>query len=431
MSKIESVYGLQILDSRGNPTVSVRVRLADGSVGIASVPSGASTGEFEAVELRDGDSRQYLGKGVLKAVSHVNTVIAAALRGLDARDQVKVDETLLALDGTPNKGRLGANAILGASLAVARARAVSDGCELFESLGGAKAVQLPVPLVNVINGGAHAHNSLDIQEFMIVPVGASTFADAVRMSAETFHALGSLLKNDGYSTAVGDEGGYAPRLESTDLAFDFMLRAIEKAGYRPGDQIALALDVAASELIHEEDSHSCSYRFAKGNLGPMSSSELISMYEDWSSRYPIVSIEDGLGENDWSGWKECTDRLGSKIQLVGDDLFVTNTERIIRGIEGGIANSVLIKLNQIGSLTETLAAIETARAAAYTTVISHRSGETDDATIADLAVATNSGQIKTGSMCRGERIAKYNRLLWIEDALGSKAVYKNPFAKKS
>ncbi len=427
MSKIESVYGLQILDSRGNPTVSVRVQLADGSVGVASVPSGASTGEFEAVELRDGDSRQYLGKGVLKAVSHVNTVIAQALRGQDANDQTKIDETLLALDGTPNKGRLGANAILGASLAVARAKSVSEGAELFQSLGGAKAVQLPVPLVNVINGGAHANNSLDIQEFMIVPVGAATFAEAVRMSAETFHALGSLLKNDGYSTAVGDEGGYAPRLESTDIAFDFMLRAIEKAGYRPGDQIALALDVAASELIHEEDSKSCSYRFAKGNLGPMSSSELISMYEDWASRYPIVSIEDGLGENDWDGWKECTDRLGGKLQLVGDDLFVTNTERVIRGIEGGIANSVLIKLNQIGSLTETLAAIETARAANYTTVISHRSGETDDATIADLAVATNSGQIKTGSMCRGERIAKYNRLLWIEDILGSKAVYKNPF----
>jgi len=404
----------------------VRVTLEDGTSGLASVPSGASTGEFEAVELRDGDSKRYLGKGVLKAVGNVNSTIAAALMGMDAGDQKALDKKLLELDGTKNKGKLGANAMLGVSLAAAHAYAASKKLELFEYLGNSKGVVLPVPLVNVINGGAHANNSLDIQEFMIVPHGAPSFAEAIRMSAETFHALGALLKNDGYSTAVGDEGGYAPRLESIEEAFDLLLAAIERAGYKPGEQISLALDVAASELVKETPG-SVRYQFVKGGLPEMSSTEIVSMYDQWIKHYPIVSIEDGLGENDWTGWKEMTERLGSRIQIVGDDLFVTNTERIVRGIEEGIANSVLIKVNQIGTLSETLNAIETSVRANYTTVTSHRSGETDDATIADLSVATNAGQIKTGSMCRGERIAKYNRLLWIEDQLGSKAEYKSPF----
>ena len=425
---IKSVHGLQIIDSRGNPTVAVRVTLADGSVGAASVPSGASTGEHEAVELRDGDSKKYLGKGVLKAVANVNGPIAKALAGVDALTQSAIDSSLCALDGTKNKGKLGANAILGASLAIAHAAAKSSGQELYSYLGKGKGVKLPVPLVNVINGGAHANNSLDIQEFMIVPHGAPTFSDAIRMSAETFHALGSLLKNDGYSTAVGDEGGYAPRLESTEVAFDLLLRAIEKAGYKPGEQISLALDVAASELV-VEGSSPVRYRFTKAGLPEMTAEEVVEMYADWSQKYPLVSIEDGLGENDWDGWKTLTNRLGSKLQLVGDDLFVTNTERLSQGIRQGITNSILIKLNQIGTLTETLGAIEMASASSYTSIISHRSGETDDSTISDLAVATNSGQIKTGSMCRGERIAKYNRLLFIEEMLGAAAQFTNPFAK--
>jgi len=425
-SGIQSIYALQVLDSRGNPTVAVRVTLENGSVGLASVPSGASTGEFEAVELRDGDSKRYLGKGVLKAVANVNETIAKALKGMNAGDQAGIDKKLLELDGTKNKSRLGANAMLGVSLAVARAYAVSEKLELYEYLGKSKGVTLPVPLVNVINGGAHANNSLDIQEFMIVPHGAPSFAEAIRMSAETFHALGALLKNDGYSTAVGDEGGYAPRLESTEEAFDLLIAAIERAGYTAGKQISLALDVAASELVKEAPGK-IRYQFTKEGLPEMSSEEVIALYADWTKRYPIVSIEDGLGENDWDGWRELTRQLGSSIQIVGDDLFVTNTERIVRGIEEKVANSVLIKVNQIGTLSETLSAIETANRANYTTVTSHRSGETDDATISDLAVATNSGQIKTGSMCRGERIAKYNRLLWIEDQLGAKAVFKNPF----
>ncbi len=425
---IKKVSAIQILDSRGNPTVSVQVELADGSVGCASVPSGASTGEFEAVELRDGDNRIYRGKGVLKAVANVNGQIAEALNGVDAANQANVDKILLQLDGTPNKQKLGANAILGASLGAARAAATSAKLELFEFLGGKNATLLPVPLVNVINGGAHADNSLDVQEFMIVPHGAPTFSEAIRMAAETFHALGKLLKDDGYSTGVGDEGGYAPRLESMDLALDFLLRAIERAGYKPGADIALALDVAASELVSEKGSSGqVNYVFTKSGGPTRSASQMVDMYEDWVGRYPIVSIEDGLGENDWEGWKELTKRLGSKVQLVGDDLFVTNTERINKGIAQSISNSVLIKLNQIGTLTETLAAIETARGAGWTNVISHRSGETDDATIADLAVATNAGQIKTGSMCRGERVAKYNRLLWIESILGSEAQYRSPF----
>lgn len=426
---IRSVEALQIIDSRGNPTLSARVTLADGSVGAASVPSGASTGEFEAIELRDGDRTRYRGKGVTQAVENVRGPIAKALVGMDATEQRKLDDTLRELDGTANKGKLGANAILGVSLAAAHAAAKSANLELFEYLGGADAVRLPVPLVNVINGGAHANNNLDIQEFMLVPLGASSFSEAIRMAAETFHALGSLLSDDGYDTGVGDEGGYAPRLESMEFAFDFLLHAIEKAGYRPGEQIALALDVAASEFV-EESNGELGYRFRKSNAQRYTPSQLISLYEEWIGRYPIVSIEDGLGENDWAGWRELTERLGNRVQLVGDDLFVTNTERIARGIEERVGNSVLIKLNQIGTLSETLDAIQRAAGAGYTNVISHRSGETSDTTISDLAVATSAGQIKTGSMCRGERVAKYNRLLWIDYKLGSRATYKNPFAAR-
>ncbi len=430
-STIRAVEALQIIDSRGNPTVDCRVSLADGSVGFASVPSGASTGEHEALELRDGDNRKYRGKGVLKAVENVNGEISRLLVSKDPADQAALDKALIALDGTPNKGRLGANAILGASLAAAHAAAKSAGKELFEYLSAGKGVKLPVPMVNVINGGAHANNSLDIQEFMIVPHGAPTFSDAVRMCAEVFHSLGTLLKDDGYDTGVGDEGGYAPRLESTELAFEFLLRAIERAGYTPGKDMALALDVAASELLEPGsiEKGNATYRFVKSGAEPCRAQELVKTYERWVERYPILSIEDGLGENDWAGWKLLTQTIGSKIQLVGDDLFVTNTTRLSRGIEQGVGNSILIKLNQIGTLTETLQAISMAMEAGYTAVISHRSGETADATISDLAVATNAGQIKTGSMCRGERTAKYNRLLWIERLLGNKAVYQNPFKR--
>ena len=424
---IASLQAVQILDSRGNPTVSVRATLSDGSTGMASVPSGASTGEFEAVELRDADSNVYRGKGVLRAVQNVNSEIAESVAGMDACDQEALDKKLIELDGTPNKNRLGANAILGVSLAVARAAAGSNGKELYQYLGGESANVLPVPLVNVINGGAHANNSLDIQEFMIVPHGAPTFSEAMRMSAEVFHALGSLLQVDGYHTGVGDEGGYAPRFESMDLAFDFLLRAIERAGYKPGEQISLALDVAASELI-EDNGADTAYHFQKSDGKIRTSEEMVELYSSWIKQYPIVSIEDGLGENDWAGWAALTAAIGKDVQLVGDDLFVTNRERVERGISENVANSVLIKLNQIGTLTETLSAMSSATDAGYTNVISHRSGETADATISDLAVATNSGQIKTGSMCRGERIAKYNRLLWIEAGLGSKAQYLNPFA---
>ena len=427
-SNISSIHAVQILDSRGNPTVSVRVILEDGSCGVANVPSGASTGEFEAVELRDGDDSYYRGKGVIKAVKNVNQTIAAELRGSDALDQAGVDQKLLELDGTPNKQALGANAILGVSLAVAKAASESKSMEFFEHLSGKNGVVLPVPLVNVINGGAHANNSLDVQEFMIVPHGAPSFSEAVRMSAETFHALGALLKDDGYDTGVGDEGGYAPRLESMELAFEFLIRAIERAGYAPGEMISIALDVAASELVGEITAGQASYEFPKSGGPSRSAEQLVGLYEEWLAAYPIVSIEDGLDENDWDGWKLLTERLGSRLQLVGDDLFVTNSERITRGISEEVANSVLIKLNQIGTLSETLGAIETAKKANYTNVISHRSGETSDSTISDLAVATNAGQIKTGSMCRGERISKYNRLLWIEDTLGSRAEYRNPFA---
>lgn len=426
-SLIEAVEAIQILDSRGNPTLAVKVRTADGSTGIAGVPSGISTGEFEAIELRDGDHNVYRGKGVLKAVRNVNGTIRQALVGLDSCNQGQIDQVLIEIDGTDNKRNLGTNAILGVSIAVAKAAAASRGQELFTYLGGNDAYLLPVPLINVINGGAHANNSLDIQEFMIVPHGAPAFSEAMRMSSEIFHALGSLLKDDGYHTGVGDEGGYAPQVESTEVAFDFLLRAIERAGYTPGQDVSLGLDIAASELVEESVEDEFKYIFVKSGEAAKSSDELIAMYEEWLDRYPIVCIEDGLSENDWVGWKDMTSRLGGRIELIGDDLFVTNTSRILQGVTIGVGNAVLVKPNQIGTLTETFAAIETAREARFANVISHRSGETCDTVIADLAVAANAGQIKTGSMCRGERVAKYNRLLWIEHLLGERARYKSPF----
>lgn len=423
---IKSVTAFEILDSRGNPTVCVRTVLSDNSVGMASVPSGASTGEHEAVELRDGDASRYRGKGVLKAVSNVNQ-LSSKLSGMSAFDQRAVDEFLIKEDGTANKGKLGANAILGISLSLARAASFSKGLELFQYLGNAKGVTLPVPLVNVINGGAHANNSLDIQEFMLVPAGFNRFSESIRAVTEVFHELGSLLKHDGYDTGVGDEGGYAPRLESTELAFDFLMQAIERAGYKPGSQISLALDVAASELLLEGSGDSPKYKFNKGSGETFTSQELVDRYATWCEKYPIVSIEDGLGENDWAGWKYMTEKMGKTTQIVGDDLFVTNVTRLSDGIKQGVGNSILVKLNQIGSLSETLDTIKLAQDSKYTTVISHRSGETADTTISDLAVAVNAGQIKTGSMCRGERVEKYNRLLLIENMLGDSAEFKSPF----
>ncbi len=425
---IKTIEAIEILDSRGNPTISVQAFLEDGSVGEASVPSGASTGKFEAVELRDGERNRYNGKGVKKAVGNVSTEIKHALVGKDASKQEEIDSTLIRLDGTPNKSRLGANAILGTSLAVAQAAASSSKQQLFHYLGGEEGVLLPVPLINVINGGAHADNNLDIQEFMVVPHGLSSFSEAIRCGAEIFHALGALLRNAGFETGVGDEGGYAPRLKSMEQAFEYLLQAIERAGYKPGVQVSLALDVASSELV-ESSSGKAVYRFlkSKGDKETFTAADLISLYAEWMKKYPLVSIEDGLAEDDWEGWKELTERLGHSVQLVGDDLFVTNVERISKGVVDKIGNSVLMKVNQIGTLTETLDAISMAHRAHYTAVISHRSGETSDTTIADLSVAVNAGQIKTGSMCRGERVAKYNRLLWIEKYLGEKARYENAF----
>jgi len=425
-SKIADIDAVQVLDSRGNPTVSVCVTLADGTKRLAAVPSGASTGEFEAVELRDGDTLKYRGKGVTKAVQNVRSVLREALVGKDVLDQIGLDKLMCQLDGTENKSRLGANAILGVSMAAVQAAAAFKKEEVYQYLKNSSDYFLPVPMVNVINGGAHATNSLDIQEFMIVPHGASTYAEAVRMAAEVFHALGGLLKNDGYDIGVGDEGGYAPRLESVEMAFEFLLRAIEKAGYKAGEQIAFAMDVAASELV-DTSSGEIKYKFKKSNAGEFSSDELIDLYEGWISKYPLVSIEDGLGENDWAGWKKLTDRLAKIVQLVGDDLFVTNTSKLERGIKEGIGNSILIKVNQIGTITETIAAVNMASKAKYTSVMSNRSGETCDTTFADMAVALNTKQIKTGSMCRSERTEKYNRLLWIEHQLGNKALYESPF----
>ncbi len=417
MVRIRSIQALEIIDSRGNPTVEVEVGLSDGASGRAAVPSGASTGAHEALELRDKQKR-YLGKGVRKAVANVNDKIAPALRGQDPRDQAAIDGRMLELDGTPNKRRLGANAILGVSLAVAQAAAASARQPLFRYLGGTKAVTLPVPMMNILNGGAHADNSVDMQEFMVMPVGAASFAEALRMGAETFHALRGILRKKKLTTAVGDEGGFAPELGSDVEAVELVLEAIESAGYKPGKQIAIAIDAAASEMCDAG-----AYVFRKSDGKRRTPAQMVAQYAAWCGKYPIVSIEDGLDEDDWAGWKALTDAVGKKVQLVGDDLFVTNAERLQRGIDQGVANSILIKVNQIGSLTETLETIRVARGAGYTTVMSHRSGETEDVTIADLAVAVNAGQIKTGSPCRGERTAKYNQLLRIEAALGAKARY--------
>ncbi|MCI0417398.1 phosphopyruvate hydratase [bacterium] len=416
MVTIQKVHAREILDSRGMPTVEVDVQLNDGSMGRAAVPSGASTGEYEALELRDGDPRRYLGKGVQTAAKNVNTILAPMLTGKDPARQEELDRSMIELDGTPNKSRLGANAILGVSLAIAKAAAGSQKMSLFRYLGKSKGVTLPIPLMNVINGGAHADNNLDVQEFMIVPHGAPSFAESIRMGCETFHHLKKLLRQNGMITAVGDEGGFAPQLQSHEQAMELMLKAIESAGYKPAVQISLALDVAASEFFDNGG-----YVFKKSDKSRKNSDEMVSMYENWIARFPIFSIEDGMGENDWNGWKKLTDRFKKKIQLVGDDLFVTNTQKLKQGIEQGIANSILIKVNQIGSLTETLETMRMAFDAKYTCIASHRSGETEDATIADLAAATNCGQIKTGSASRSDRMAKYNQLLRIEEELGVEA----------
>jgi enolase len=414
---IADIVAREILDSRGNPTVEVDVYLEDGTVGRAAVPSGASTGAYEAVEMRDDDKDRYLGKGVLQAVDNVNTLIAPELVGLNAMDQVGIDQFLVDLDGTPNKGKLGANAILGVSLAVARAAAESLKMSLYQYIGGVNAKTLPVPMMNILNGGKHADNNVDIQEFMVMPVGAKTFSDALRMGAEIFHNLKSVLKAKGYNTAVGDEGGFAPNLKSNEEAVQVILEAIEKAGYKAGQDVYIALDVAATELWQEG-----SYAL-EGEGKTLTSEQMIEFYEDLVSKYPIISIEDGLSEDDWDGWRKLTDRLGKKVQLVGDDLFVTNTEKLAQGIEQSTANSILIKVNQIGTLTETLDAIEMAKRAGYTAIVSHRSGETEDSTIADIAVATNAGQIKTGAPSRTDRVAKYNQLLRIEEELDDVAKY--------
>ena len=414
---IEDVIGREILDSRGNPTVEVDVFLDDGAVGTAQVPSGASTGAHEAVELRDGDAGRYGGKGVLTAVRHVNETIRSELLGIDATDQVSLDRLLVSLDGTENKSKLGANALLGVSLAVAHAAAESVGLPLYRYLGGTAARTLPVPLVNILNGGKHAIDSTDFQEFMIVPLGAPSFREGLRWAAETFHALGALLHEEGFATTVGDEGGFAPSLGSNEDAIGAVLTAIERAGYAPGEQIAIALDPATTELFGDGR-----YTLAREGRA-LTGSELIDFWADWAERYPIVSIEDGLAEDDWEGWTALAERLGDRIQLVGDDLLVTNTRRLERAIRERAANSILVKLNQIGTLTETVEAVEMAQRAGWTAIISHRSGETEDTTIADLSVALNAGQIKTGSISRSERIAKYNRLLRIEEELGDAAEY--------
>lgn len=415
MSKIESIKGREIIDSRGNPTIEVDVRCDDGSFGRASVPSGASTGEHEAIELRDGDKGRYLGKGTLKAVKNVNETIAPVLKGMDITSQKAIDQKMLELDGTPNKANLGANAILGVSLAAAHAAAASRGEPLYRYLGGVEASTLPVPLMNIINGGAHADNNLDIQEFMIVPHGFTSFKDSVMAGAEVYHSLKAILRQKSCSTAVGDEGGFAPDLGSNEEAVNCILEAIEKAGYRPGDQVALALDAASSEFYNEGK-----YVVEGKQLGQ---EQMIEFYKSWVEKYPIISIEDPMSEDDWEGWSLITKELGGRVQIVGDDLFVTNTTRLSRGIEEGSANSILVKVNQIGTLTETLEAIEMAKNAGFTYIISHRSGETEDCTIADIAVATSSGQIKTGSASRSDRTAKYNQLLRIEEELGDRAFF--------
>lgn len=417
MSTIVDVRGREILDSRGNPTVEVEVLLEDGIIGRAAVPSGASTGAHEAVELRDGDSNRFLGKGVLRAVDNVNSVIGPELIGMDVRDQMGIDALMLELDGTANKAKLGANAILGVSLACAKAAAEEVSLSLYQYIGGVNAKQLPVPMMNILNGGEHADNNVDIQEFMIMPVGACCFQEALRMGAETFHSLKKVLKGKGLNTAVGDEGGFAPNLRSNTEAIEVILKAIETAGYKPGEDIMIALDVAATELFKGGK-----YVFAGEGI-ERTTEDMIAFYTDLVAKYPVISIEDPLSEDEWDGWKALTDAIGDKVQIVGDDLFVTNTERLSRGIEMGVANSILIKVNQIGTLTETLDAIEMAKRAGYTAVVSHRSGETEDVTIADIVVAVNAGQIKTGAPSRTDRVAKYNQLLRIEEGLEDLAQY--------
>ena len=418
MFEIKAIKAREVLDSRGNPTVEVDVCLINGILGRAIVPSGASTGQFEAVELRDGDKKRYLGKGVTKAVNHVNTIIAPQLVGKDVRMQVEIDQFLIHLDGTENKANLGANAILGVSLACAKAAAKASNMSLYRYIGGTNAKVLPAPMMNILNGGKHADNTVDIQEFMIMPLGAPTFKEALKVGTEVFHALKAVLKDKGYSTAVGDEGGFAPNLKSNEEAFLVIVEAIEKAGYTAGEDVYIAIDVASSELYKDGKYH------LTGEGVEKTAEEMIDFYEAMIKKYPIISIEDGLDEEDWAGWKSMTERIGEKVQLVGDDLFVTNTKRLGRGIDNHIANSILIKVNQIGTLTETLEAIELAKEAGYTAVISHRSGETEDVTIADIAVAVNAGQIKTGAPSRTDRVAKYNQLLRIEEDLGNRALYK-------
>jgi len=427
MSKIVRVIGREILDSRGNPTVEADIWLEDGSMGRAAVPSGASTGEHEAIELRDGEKSRYLGKGTQKAAAHIKKEIAEALQGMDAADQKGIDRKMIQVDGTPNKGKLGANAILAVSMAVARAAAISQRKPLYRYLGGDAASLLPVPMMNILNGGAHADNSVDFQEFMIAPYGATNFTEALRMGAEVFHTLKGVLKKKGYSTAVGDEGGFAPNLKSNEEALEVILEAIGQAGYRAGRDIGLALDPAASEFY---DPGKGKYVFKKSDRSEKSSEQMVAFWAKWAEQYPIVSLEDGMAEDDWKGWKLLTDTLGKNIQLVGDDLFVTNTERLSRGIREGVANSILIKVNQIGTLTETLEAMKMAADAGYTSVVSHRSGETEDTFISDLVVATGAGQIKTGSASRTDRIAKYNQLLRIEEELGTSAKFSGRKAFK-
>lgn len=420
MSFIEDITARQIIDSRGNPTVEVDVILASGALGRAAVPSGASTGEHEAVELRDGNKDYFLGKGVQKAVENVNDVIADELSGIPIYNQVAIDELLLEIDGTENKGKLGANAILGVSMAAAKAASSELGMPLWRYVGGVNAKVMPVPMMNIINGGSHADNSVDLQEFMIMPAGAESFSHALQIGAEVFHNLKKVLADKGYSTAVGDEGGFAPNLKSNEEALEVILKAVEKAGYTPEEDVLIALDPATSEFYNAETGL---YEFKWSDGSTKDTDAMVEFWADWAAKYPIISIEDGMAEDDWDAWKKLTDAIGDKVQLVGDDLFVTNTDRLATGIEKGIANSILIKVNQIGTLTETLDAIEMAHKNSYTAVISHRSGETEDVTIADLAVATNAGQIKTGSMSRTDRIAKYNQLLRIEEELGEQAIY--------
>ncbi|MFD1002822.1 phosphopyruvate hydratase [Ohtaekwangia kribbensis] len=420
MSLIESIHARQILDSRGNPTVEVDVVTESGAFGRAAVPSGASTGTHEAVELRDGDKKVYVGKGVLKAVENVNTKIASEIVGFDVFDQNLLDKIMLELDGTPNKGNLGANAILGTSLAIAKAAAAEAGIPLYRYIGGVSANTLPVPMMNILNGGSHADNSIDFQEFMVMPVKADTFSEALRMGTEVFHTLKKVLHDQGLSTNVGDEGGFAPNIKSNEEAIEVVLKAIEKAGFKPGEDIFIAMDAASSEFY---DAKNNTYTFKKSDGKKLSSAEMVDYWAAWAAKYPIISIEDGMAEDDWTGWKGLTDKIGKKVQLVGDDLFVTNVTRLQDGIDKGVANSILVKVNQIGSLTETIAAVNLAKRNAYKSVMSHRSGETEDSTIADLAVALNTGQIKTGSASRSDRMAKYNQLIRIEEELGEVAYF--------